>query len=396
MPCGCGDTVTADHRLRDDLGPCPGHGLIVKSGARLDCGGRSIVGLRDGSEQYGILLDGRPRAEVTGVTVANCHVSGFLRGIRLRAARGNTIAGNVITGNGNFKTHVGYGIDVAGESIDNLIEKNRVQQSADEGVHIGRGSHGNRLVGNEITDSHRESLYVLASDRGLFLGNTLGGSGAQQRLRQGRERQPLREQPVRGPAGAGDRHGPRQRLCREHVRGRGAPFPGLQGRREPEPEPRDRRRHDRGARVLRALHQQRGQHRGRPAHERLSGDRPRGVPRPPHAEHDHRPRRRHGRSGRPVDAPARPAGRGARQRRGRPAGGGRGGHRARRSRPPSSGARSPTRPEPSRRSPSSRRRGRDRRRRSGRGRSSCERPSRDWPPTRRRSRPRARWPSRSR
>jgi parallel beta-helix repeat protein len=104
-------------------------------------------------------------------------VSGFLRGIRLRAARGNTITGNVVTGNGNFKTHEGYGIDVSGGSADNLIEKNRVRQSADEGVHIGRGSHGNRLVGNEITDNHRESLYVLASDRGIFLGNTLGNTG---------------------------------------------------------------------------------------------------------------------------------------------------------------------------------------------------------------------------
>jgi parallel beta-helix repeat protein len=177
VPCGCGDTVTADHQLRENLGPCPGHGLIVKSGAKLDCGGRSITGLRDGSEQYGVVLDGRPNAEVTGVTVASCHVSGFLRGIRLRAARGNTITGNVVTGNGNFKTHEGYGIDVAGGSVDNLIEKNRVHQSADEGVHIGRGSHGNRVVGNEITDNHRESLYVLASDRGIFLGNTLGNSG---------------------------------------------------------------------------------------------------------------------------------------------------------------------------------------------------------------------------
>jgi parallel beta-helix repeat protein len=177
VPCGCGDSVAADHRLTVDLGPCPGHGLTVQSGVRLDCDGRRIIGMGNGSQQYGVRLDGRPGRPVTGVTVRGCHVSRFLRGIRLREARGNTIAGNVLTRNGDPEARKGYGIDLATGSIENLLQGNRVSDSADEGVHIGRGSHGNRLLDNEITDSGREGLYVLAADRGVFLRNTIGGTG---------------------------------------------------------------------------------------------------------------------------------------------------------------------------------------------------------------------------
>ncbi len=176
-PCRCGDTVTADYELSDDLGPCPGHGLILRTAVLLDCRGHRITGLGDGSEQYGVHLDGKPGAEVTGARVANCHVSGFLRGIRLRAARATAITGNVLTRNGDFTRHVGYGIDLAGGSTDNLLEHNRVEQNADEGVHIGTGGHGNRLIGNVIGDNHREGLYVLGAHRGLFRQNTLGGRG---------------------------------------------------------------------------------------------------------------------------------------------------------------------------------------------------------------------------
>lgn len=175
--CRCGDTVTASYVLPGDLGPCPGHGLVVRSNVRLDCRGLKISGSATGKEHYGVFLDGRPGAEVTGATVTGCHVSGFMRGIRLRGAINNVIADNVATMNGDFRTHVGYGIDVSGESRNNLLERNTVRGNADEGIHIGRGSHRNRLSDNVVMDNYRESLYLLAADGGVFLRNTLGGTG---------------------------------------------------------------------------------------------------------------------------------------------------------------------------------------------------------------------------
>ena len=175
--CACGDTVSADYVLARDLGPCSGHGLSVKSRVTLDCAGARITGLGNGSEQWGIILDGKVGAEVSGATVKNCKVSGFFRGIRLRSASGNVISANTTTGNGNQSTHEGYGIDVSGASTDNLIEKNQVHGNADEGIHVGRGSNKNRLVANVSSDNYRENLYVLAAHSGVFQRNTLGGGG---------------------------------------------------------------------------------------------------------------------------------------------------------------------------------------------------------------------------
>jgi parallel beta-helix repeat protein len=177
VTCKCGDTVTANYSLPFDLGPCPGHGLVIKSHVRLECRGLKIAGAGSGGERYGIFLNGKPGHDVTGATVTGCRVSGFMRGIRLRAASGNVLADNVSTTNGDFNTHVGYGIDLSGESKNNLLERNTVQGNADEGIHIGRGSHGNRLTQNVVTDNRRESLYLLAADGGRFIGNTLGGTG---------------------------------------------------------------------------------------------------------------------------------------------------------------------------------------------------------------------------
>ncbi|PWU25566.1 MAG: hypothetical protein C5B48_00645 [Candidatus Rokuibacteriota bacterium] len=175
--CKCGDTVTASYALPGDLGPCPGHGLTIKSGVRLDCRGFKITGSSNAIQQYGVFLDGKPGAEVTGATVKACHISGFMRGIRLRAASESVIADNVTSTNGDFKAHVGYGIDLSGESRNNILQGNTVRGNADEGIHVGRGSHRNRLSENVATDNFRESLYVLASNGGVFLKNTLGGTG---------------------------------------------------------------------------------------------------------------------------------------------------------------------------------------------------------------------------
>ena len=176
-PCKCGDTVTANYQLTRNLGPCPAHGLIVESKVLLDCGGLSITGAGDGSEQYGISLSSRSDGEVVGATVKNCRVSRFLRGIRVRAGHSNLIADNVTFDNGNHKTHVGYGIDISGRSRNNIVQNNEVRGNADEGIHIGTGSRDNRFANNVVADNYRENLYLLGADGNAFVGNTLGGGG---------------------------------------------------------------------------------------------------------------------------------------------------------------------------------------------------------------------------
>jgi parallel beta-helix repeat protein len=176
VPCRCGDVVTADTTLSADLGPCPGHGLIIEGAVDLNCREARIVGRGGGPpESYGIYLRGGNRGRVSGATVRGCAVSGFHDGIRLRAADGNRILGNTTEQNGDFARHEGYGINLAQASSANILEGNTVRRNADEGIHIGTGSHRNRFVANVVTDNYRENIYALAAHGGVFLRNTAGG-----------------------------------------------------------------------------------------------------------------------------------------------------------------------------------------------------------------------------
>ncbi len=170
LPCSCGDTVTQDYNLTANLGPCPGHGLLVASGVTLDGQGYHILGPQDGSEAYGIYLRGS-----TGATVKNVVVSGFRHGIRLRDAHGNKILDSKIFQNGNFTTHAGYGIDLAKGSSHNTLQGNSIHNNADEGIHFGSGSSYNALVSNRVYDNFRENIYLLSSHNNTLTDNTVWG-----------------------------------------------------------------------------------------------------------------------------------------------------------------------------------------------------------------------------
>jgi parallel beta-helix repeat protein len=155
------------------LGPCEKRGLTVRSGVTLDCAGRAIHGSGENSKDFGVAL----QAETSGATVKNCHISGFLRGVRLRQANKNTILHNTVHHNGNVSARVGYGIDLAG-SQDNVFQDNYVHHNADEGIHAGTGSHGNTFIGNRVEDNGRENFYFLRSDRAVLQKNSTRGGGA--------------------------------------------------------------------------------------------------------------------------------------------------------------------------------------------------------------------------
>lgn len=172
-PCRCGDIVNTDSVLQADLGPCEKRGLTVSSGVTLDCANHTLVGIGEQSQDFGIVLPNN----TTGATVRNCRVSRFQRGLRLRQAHHNRIVNSTLQENGDFTAHVGYGIDVAGGSTENLFQENQVLHNADEGIHIGAGSHRNTFIGNLVSDSFRENLYVLRAQENVFRNNTLRQGG---------------------------------------------------------------------------------------------------------------------------------------------------------------------------------------------------------------------------
>ncbi len=177
-PCRCGDTVSTNYTMPADLGPCPGHGLFVKSSVTLDCQGGRITGTGTGTERYGIYVRGDTGAEVRSATVRRCQVTGFYHGLRLRAAEDNRILDNRFHGNGDFSAHAGYGIDVTVGSARNLIQGNVIEGNADEGIHLASGTSENDLVGNVFADNFREQIYLLESHGNRLVGNATSGTGS--------------------------------------------------------------------------------------------------------------------------------------------------------------------------------------------------------------------------
>ena len=186
--CACGDTVARNYTLPSDIG-CPQRatGLTVTSGVTVDGAGHKLTGAGDlphgndnitiGSSVYGVYL----RA-VTGATVKNLDVSRFRQGIRVYRGGGNTIADVQIHDNGNFVAltpggnHDGYGVAFVkskGNTVTSPGGQTVIAANADEGIHFGTGSSGNAVVDSVIQFNEEEQLYLVNTQRNLFLNNTV-------------------------------------------------------------------------------------------------------------------------------------------------------------------------------------------------------------------------------
>ena len=106
-------TLTEDHN---------GSIVIAENNVTLDCAGFQVIGP---DQLDGIHLQGR-----SGVTVQNCHVGGFLVGIKLDGSSGNYIIGNTSTGND------GNGIFLS-DSSGNVVRDNASHDRRARGLQEG-------------------------------------------------------------------------------------------------------------------------------------------------------------------------------------------------------------------------------------------------------------------
>ncbi len=134
--------------------------ILVRSGANgstLDCRGHSIRGPGSTSyEAYGIRLSG-----ASGVTVENCNVTNFGKGIRLDSGA----AGNLITGN-NASSDTS-GIELMW-SNGNTISGNSVTADI---AGIWLGGNGNTVSGNNATSDISDGILLYYSEENRVSGN---------------------------------------------------------------------------------------------------------------------------------------------------------------------------------------------------------------------------------
>jgi len=220
----CGQTITANTRLANDLLGCPGDGLVIGAdNITLDVAGHSISGVNaPGSE--GIADNGHG-----GITIENGTIENFfLNGIGLRNAPGSAVSEMTIRqiGAGGVVGDVSAGVlvkespntSVSESTVSNdvtafqsdgvdvlfsasaVISDNRLTRNAwdgmfvffspgtqvihntldgnqNQGIEVNSGSDNTQLVGNGASDNASNGLVVGAISDAQIRDNTLTGNG---------------------------------------------------------------------------------------------------------------------------------------------------------------------------------------------------------------------------
>jgi putative cofactor-binding repeat protein len=171
--CVCGDKVFHDYTLPADLGPCAKEGLRIAAPVTLDGGGHVIRGGGPSTKGAGLRIG----EEGSGAQVRNLTVTGFEHGVRLVGARNVHLTDVEAHHNGDPGPREGYGIDVSQAASDNVLERVKVHDNADEGIHFGANAARNRVTGAQVYDNSRENVYFLSCSDNRLENSKLHRSG---------------------------------------------------------------------------------------------------------------------------------------------------------------------------------------------------------------------------
>jgi len=159
----CGDTITKNTILKQDILKCEKEGLYIGSdNIELNCNNHTISG-KKGNKASGIVFGGDavPNAGFRSITLKNCNIHGFKIGINQAniAATNNTISNNLISGSSN-------GIYLMGTY--NTISNNLIYNNND-GIAIRKLN--NSLLYNNQFLNNSEGLDILWSYHNNFYNN---------------------------------------------------------------------------------------------------------------------------------------------------------------------------------------------------------------------------------
>ena len=163
----CGQVITQNTVLRNDVGPCPGDGIVIGAdNITLNLNGHKVVGNSDkgaGGEFTGIRLPNR-----TGVTVIGhpgglasgqmATVTGFEAGVVIGGGSANTVKTLIVRDNigidDAFNAELGDGIilfdSASNRIVDNVVAHNGIFDGI--GV-LGGAADANLIQGNTVTDT---------------------------------------------------------------------------------------------------------------------------------------------------------------------------------------------------------------------------------------------------
>lgn len=165
----CGQPLSGTWTLVSDL-DCSiwlTHGLDLQSFASLNCNGFKIIGpdllQPNGTTtgRYGLRID-----EKQDVTVTNCHIKGYERGVNISESTNVSITG----GSSKKNTKYGYniGVNSGGVTLDGVQAIN----NGDEGIHMGGPFVSQNTVKNSLAYLNWQEGVYLHKANGVLLMDT--------------------------------------------------------------------------------------------------------------------------------------------------------------------------------------------------------------------------------
>lgn len=172
----CGQVVTTNVRLSNDLVGCPGNGLIIGAGdITVDLAGHSITGVNaTGSE--GVADDGHAGVHIENGTIARF----FLNGIGLRSAPHSVVSNVTIRriGAGGVEGDASAGVLVKDSPFTLVVAStvnNDVNAFQSDGVDV-LSSRGSTIKGNTLATNAWDGMVLISSPDSQVTGNALQGN----------------------------------------------------------------------------------------------------------------------------------------------------------------------------------------------------------------------------
>ena len=164
----CGETITTDTKLANDLTNCPDDGIVIGADdVRLDLNGHTVDGDDDifGPVDSGI----DNTAGHDGVTIEGGSIREFVEGVEIDGGRDNVVRDLATSRN----SHAGIFV---GGSSDVRVEKNLAFSNSAGIVIVDASDVG--VEHNSVSDNFFGGIPVFGSDHVLVADNSASGNGA--------------------------------------------------------------------------------------------------------------------------------------------------------------------------------------------------------------------------
>ena len=201
----CGDRITADTTLQEDLVNCPNHGIVIAAdGVTLDLNGHLVDGdgtpAADCDQQkepcdFGLFNDGHD-----GVTVRDGSVREFAAGVLFGTATGRARDNRVLGVSATRNQFTGLGIF---SQVRGLVRNSSGDGSLGrDGMGLSLGdSHHVRILNNSFRHNAHVGMETFESDRYLIKGNLFSRNDQEAILMGGHDNQVRRNRLVRNGSG---------------------------------------------------------------------------------------------------------------------------------------------------------------------------------------------------